>query len=215
MVLVMSLGMALPVGAGDAERGRVLFDLCVACHGDGTEDSQGIGPHLSGVYGRHAAALDGYAYSDALRQAGAAGLIWDGAALDAFIAQPAAVVPGTRMSFDGLADPDARAHLVAYLRHLGDVPVDGLRLTLPAEILALEGDIEWGAYLAGECTTCHQADGSDEGIPSITHWPTRDFVLAMHAYKRKLRANPVMQTVAGALSDDEIAALAAYFEQIE
>ncbi|MCP5038971.1 MAG: cytochrome C, partial [Rhodobacteraceae bacterium] len=54
-------------------------------------------------------------------------------------------------------------------------------------------------------------DGSDEGIPAITGWPTEDFVIAMHAYKEKVRPHPVMQMMAGRLSNEEIAALAAYF----
>jgi cytochrome c len=46
-------------------------------------------------------------------------------------------------------------------------------------------------------------------------WPAEDFVLAMHAYKQRLRPHPVMQMMAGRLSDDEIAALAAYFEALD
>ncbi len=86
---------------------------------------------------------------------------------------------------------------------------------LASEIPALDGDPEYGAYLAGECTTCHQADGGDRGIPSIFHLPEEDFVIAMHAYKSEQRANPVMQMVAKRLGDEEIAALAAYFASIE
>jgi len=63
--------------------------------------------------------------------------------------------------------------------------------------------------------TCHKSDGEDAGIPSITAWPTEDFVIAMHAYKDKLRPHPVMQMMAGRLSNEEIAALAAYFEELE
>jgi cytochrome c len=37
----------------------------------------------------------------------------------------------------------------------------------------------------------------------------------MHAYKQKIRPHPVMQMMAGRLSDEEIAALAAYFAQID
>jgi cytochrome c len=80
------------------------------------------------------------------------------------------------------------------------------------EILALTGDKEYGEYLASDCTTCHQADGADKGIPSITGWPQEIFVIVMHAYKNKDRAHPVMQMMAGRLSNEEIAALAAYFE---
>jgi cytochrome c len=69
--------------------------------------------------------------------------------------------------------------------------------------------------LASECSTCHQSSGGDDGIPSITQWPDEDFVVAMHAYKRKIRPHPVMQMMAGRLTDEEIAALAAYFKNLE
>ena len=74
---------------------------------------------------------------------------------------------------------------------------------------------EYGAYLAGECTTCHRADGAVEGIPSIVGWPVSDFVLALQAYKHGKRVHPAMQLVASRLSDEEIAALAAHFEMAE
>ena len=88
-------------------------------------------------------------------------------------------------------------------------------VTLAPEILAIVGDVAYGEYLAAECLTCHRRDGADEGIPSIIGWNKEDFVVAMHAYKRKLRPHPVMQMMAGRLSDEEIAALAAYFGSIE
>ena len=83
------------------------------------------------------------------------------------------------------------------------------------EILAIEGDVEYGEYLASECTTCHQANGGNDGIPGIVGWPTDAFVTAMHAYREKHRDNPVMQMVTGRLADDEIAALAAYFKDLD
>lgn len=76
---------------------------------------------------------------------------------------------------------------------------------------ATEGDAEYGAYLSSECTTCHQADGEDKGIPSIVRWPEKDFVLAMRDYRAGIRTHPVMNMIAGRLGDEEIAALAAYF----
>jgi cytochrome c len=57
--------------------------------------------------------------------------------------------------------------------------------------------------------------GGNDGIPGIIGWPVEDFVIAMHAYKRQIRPHPVMQMMAGRLSDEEIAALAAYFEDLE
>ncbi|AZQ68209.1 c-type cytochrome [Silicimonas algicola] len=73
------------------------------------------------------------------------------------------------------------------------------------------GDSEYGAYLSGECTTCHRADGADEGIPPIVGWHEEAFVAALQAYRSKTRLHPVMNMVAGRLNDDEIEALAAYF----
>ncbi|MDD9738155.1 MAG: c-type cytochrome [Marinovum algicola] len=78
------------------------------------------------------------------------------------------------------------------------------------EILAIEGDPEYGEYLSSECTTCHQASGSD-AIPAIVGWPQEAFVVALHGYKSGQRSHPAMQMIAGRLSDEEIAALAAYF----
>lgn len=82
--------------------------------------------------------------------------------------------------------------------------------------LALEnaaaGDRELGQYLSSECVTCHRASGQNaQGIPKITGWPEDQFIAVMNAYKQKQRDNPVMQTVAGRLGVDDIAALAAYF----
>lgn len=81
-------------------------------------------------------------------------------------------------------------------------------------ILSIVGDPEYGEYLASECMTCHQSSGLDDGIPGINAWQTEDFVIAMHAYKKKQRPHPVMQMMAGRLTNEEIAALAAYFKDL-
>lgn len=94
-----------------------------------------------------------------------------------------------------------------------DAVADAGGFDLSPEILAIEGDVAWGQFLSAECKTCHLATGGNEGIPSITAWPEEDFLFAMHAYKRGLRPNPTMQMMAQRLSDEEIAALAAYFAQ--
>lgn len=224
--LAITFGGAAPADEiGDAERGAEIFDYCAACHEVGRGAVNGIGPHLNGIFGRRAASVgDGYVYSDSLQRAGADGLEWHLRTLDAYIENPKALVSGTRMNFDGLDDPRERADLLAYLRRFSDNPRDipeadptarAPEVDLPPEILAMAGDPAYGEYLSSECATCHQRDGADDGIPSITNWPAEDFVVAMHAYKQKLRPHPVMQMMAGRLSDEEIAALAAYFGKIE
>jgi cytochrome c553 len=76
------------------------------------------------------------------------------------------------------------------------------------------GDADWGEYLAAECLVCHRMGAKDAAIPEIARMPEPEFLVAMYAYRAKLRADPGMQLLAGRLSDDEILALAAYFAQL-
>lgn len=68
-----------------------------------------------------------------------------------------------------------------------------------------------GQFLSSECVTCHQITGRYEGIPPIIGLPEAAFIEIMGEYRTKTRANPIMQMVAGRLSEEEVAALAAYF----
>ena len=97
----------------------------------------------------------------------------------------------------------------------GSITKEGVEFEVSVDILSIKGDAEYGEYLAGDCTGCHQRDGSYDGIPSIVGWDEESFVWAMHSYKEKIRKHPVMQMMAGRLSNEEIAALAAYFVTLE
>lgn len=77
------------------------------------------------------------------------------------------------------------------------------------------GDRALGEYLSSECVTCHQLSGRYQGIPPIVGWPEASFVEIMNEYREKQRDNPVMQTIAGKFSSDDIAALAAYFGSVK
>ncbi len=81
-------------------------------------------------------------------------------------------------------------------------------------ILAITGDPAYGAYLAGECVTCHRASGG-AGIPQIAGLPADYFVTALVEYRSGLRDNEVMVTTASRLGDAEIAALAAHFSSLD
>ena len=70
------------------------------------------GPHLGDLLGRKVAAVEGFAYSAALRGQAFA---WDRARLDAWLAAPGKVVPGNTMAFAGIASAEDRAALIAYL----------------------------------------------------------------------------------------------------
>lgn len=222
--LALSCSAIAEPTSGDTERGAEIWKKCRSCHTVGPAAANRTGPHLNEVFGRRAAAIEGYRYSKAMQRAGADGLIWTVDKLDLYIENPKTLVTGTRMNFRGISDPADRADLIAFLRLFSAKPADipeSEPTAAPSDpdvdpaILAIAGDPEYGEYLASECLTCHQPSGDDEGIPSITGWKTDDFVTAMHAYKKKARPHPVMQMMAGRLSNEEIAALAAYFKEIQ
>lgn len=98
--------------AGDAARGAKVAQTCFACHSL-NPGRHLTGPSLAGVVGRKAGTAPMFGrYSDALRKSG---LTWDEAHLDAWLKNPAALVPGNAMGFPGIDDPAARADLIAYL----------------------------------------------------------------------------------------------------
>lgn len=112
---LLLIGPAVAFAAGgDPANGARAFRACVACHS--LEPGQHrTGPSLAGVLGRKAGTAEGFRrYSPVLK---AAGIVWDEATLDAWIADPQAFIPGNRMAFRGLPDAQARADLIAYLAH--------------------------------------------------------------------------------------------------
>jgi len=219
----MSFGQAVAIG--DAENGAEVFRReCASCHQVGDGATHRIGPHLNHIFDRGAGSHEDFRYSSALDRQGRDGLKWDLRRLHAYIENPRALVSGTRMSYRGLSDEKRRSDLIAYLRVFSDQPQNipeaaptAIRreVELLPEVLAVVGDVEYGQYLSQECTTCHQRSGANEGIPGIVGWPKEDFVVAMHAYKKKLRPHAVMQSVSSRLGEEEIASLAAFFAALD
>ncbi|MCY4207305.1 MAG: c-type cytochrome [Roseovarius sp.] len=224
-VFLFAAGNAQACVDGEALLGEAVYGECSSCHDVGPGARNRIGPPLNGIFGRTAATgSERYRYSMPLIRAGEAGLVWNCETLDAYLADPRSFVEGTKMNYPGLRDYGDRVDLLAYLKQfskdskhgeIDHMPEPQLEVDLPPEILGMEGDPEYGEYLSSECVTCHGRDGGNEGIPSIASWPSEDFIIVMHAYKLKIRSNPVMQLVAGRLSDEEIAGLAAFFESIK
>lgn len=91
-----------------------------------------------------------------------------------------------------------------------------LFLAAPAFAQAGKGDAALGEYLSSECVTCHQKSGQvTAGVPAIVGWPEDQFVAVLQSYKDKHRDNVTMQTIAGRLSAEDMAALAAYFGKLK
>jgi alcohol dehydrogenase (cytochrome c) len=105
------LSCATAQADGDAASGDKIFQAqCAVCHST-KPGANGYGPSLAGVVGRHAAAISGFNYSSALKEAN---LTWDAANLDQFLADSGKKVPGTAMAIM-LPSASERADIIAYL----------------------------------------------------------------------------------------------------
>ncbi|MEO5325368.1 cytochrome c family protein [Mesorhizobium sp. CC13] len=102
--------------AGDAAAGKKIFARCQACH-DLAADKNKLGPSLNGVIGRKAGSLPSFEakYSDAMKQAGAGGLVWDEANIAAYLKAPKEKVPGNKMAFPGLKEDADIQNVIAYI----------------------------------------------------------------------------------------------------
>ncbi|MEE4537459.1 MAG: cytochrome c family protein [Erythrobacter sp.] len=96
---------------GDAAAGETVFAQCRTCHLV-EEGKNGVGPSLYGVVGRPAGSIEGFNYSEANANSG---LTWTPEILFEYLEAPREYMPGTRMAYPGLKDPQDRADVIAYL----------------------------------------------------------------------------------------------------
>ncbi len=108
---VVELTFEEAFAVADAGAGARVWSQCRACH-NLEVGANGVGPYLHGIVNRAIGAAEGFNYSGALNQVGDA---WTPDALNVFIAGPAAVAPGTSMSFRGISSVTDRANLIAYI----------------------------------------------------------------------------------------------------
>ena len=99
--------------AQDVAAGEKSFAVCRACHQIGPNAKNAVGPVLNGVVGRTAGTYPGYAYSTANKNSG---LTWNEETLQQYLANPQAMVKGTKMVFPGLKDPAKVKDVIAFLK---------------------------------------------------------------------------------------------------
>ena len=107
---------ALAAPNGDAKKGEEIYSRCLACHALAYDRT---GPRHCGLFGRKAASVPGFAYSDAMKRSK---ITWNAKTLDRFIADPIKTVPGTAMGYAGVKDREERADLIAYLEAANQGP---------------------------------------------------------------------------------------------
>ncbi len=88
------------------------FAQCTSCHSI-RKGLNGVGPSLFGVFGSKAGLVEDYSYSAANKNSG---LTWDEATLDTYLTAPMKMVPGTKMTFAGMADPAKRKAVIDFLK---------------------------------------------------------------------------------------------------
>jgi cytochrome c len=96
---------------GDAAAGETVFAQCRTCHLI-DEGKNGVGPSLYGIIGRTAGSIEGFNYSEANASSG---ITWTPEVMYEYLEAPREYMPGTRMAFPGLKDPQDRADVIAYL----------------------------------------------------------------------------------------------------
>ncbi|MBS0384930.1 MAG: cytochrome c family protein [Proteobacteria bacterium] len=101
-----------PYNTANYDAGRTVFAQCRACHTVANGGANMVGPNLHGVIGRRIGSAPNFNYSPPVK---ASDFTWDAEHLDRWIANPQAMIPGTRMGFVGVRDATQRRDVIAYL----------------------------------------------------------------------------------------------------
>jgi cytochrome c len=113
--------IAVLLAAASVEKGQVAAKKCAACHTFEKAGANKVGPSLWGVVGAKHAHVASFDYSAAMK--GKSGEEWTFEALNAYLKNPKAAIPGNKMAFAGIPRDSERADLINYLRTLADNPL--------------------------------------------------------------------------------------------
>jgi cytochrome c len=100
---------AQPLFAGNSPGKEMFEKRCTGCH---ALDNEKTGPRLRGVFGRPAASLSTFPYSESLRKSG---VTWDSSSLDKWLTDPDGFVPDNDMAFR-VPKRDERTAIIEYLK---------------------------------------------------------------------------------------------------
>jgi cytochrome c len=115
LIFFLAVGTAAATSADIAAGERLFRAQCSGCHS--LEPGQNrAGPTLHGVFGRPSGTLNDFDFSTAMSEAD---IEWTAESLDTFLADPSAVVPGTKMVLWGLP-AEQRRQIIAYLNAVAE-----------------------------------------------------------------------------------------------
>lgn len=111
-VLALLLAASSAFADPDPKEGEKVFKKCQACHT--VEDTKNkVGPSLMGVVGRQAGHVEGFKYSDAMKNSG---ITWTEENLANYLKDPKGFIKGNKMAFVGLKKEDEIEDVIAYLK---------------------------------------------------------------------------------------------------
>ena len=111
--------IATRLASADLTRGEASARKCASCH---TFDKGGrnlVGPNLWGIIGRERASHPNFNYSAAMKNHKGK---WTFEELDTYLVNPQKMIPGTNMTFQGIARVTERADLLSFLNTKSDSP---------------------------------------------------------------------------------------------
>ena len=112
LTAVLIAAVSVPAMAQDAQKGKTVFNVCLACHTIGPGAQNKIGPELNGLDGRKAGTVSNFDYSGANKSSG---IVWNEETFEDYIKNPAAKLPGTKMIFPGIKNEQQEKDLWAYI----------------------------------------------------------------------------------------------------
>ena len=100
---------------GDDMKGKEIFmSQCAICHSSvAGDDKNAAAPALNGIVGRKIASSTSFAYSGAFKKQK---FNWTPEHLFGYIKGPGKYIPGNKMGFAGIQDPQDLGDLISYLK---------------------------------------------------------------------------------------------------
>lgn len=121
LITALAAAVAISISGGIAladddakliKKGKKVYNKCKTCHFIDKEKSK-LGPHLVGIIGRAAGVVEGFKYSDAMKNSG---ITWNDEEILAYLEKPKEYIPGNKMVFPGLKKEKHRIAVLAYIK---------------------------------------------------------------------------------------------------
>ncbi|HZU89639.1 MAG TPA: c-type cytochrome [Stellaceae bacterium] len=169
--------IGLRLAKADPKRGEQEAQVCTACHTFQKGQPNGVGPNLWNVADSAMGEdRNGFDFSSAMQAK--KGTKWTPQLLDKWLTDPQAMIPGTKMTFAGIPEPQKRADIIAFLETLtpgglaaekklaaklaAEAPKPAAPAAKPAKsagpsfaALLAKADPKKGKQDAQVCTACH------------------------------------------------------------